>query len=98
MICTALLNRTVIIFRDQIFTETQHIEFTRRFGDLQPAAVSGFEKNAVYPKSIFWNMTTATHPTLRGTSGTRTSWVGETIHERAYMLEIFHRKRRHYMG
>ncbi|MBN08138.1 MAG: taurine dioxygenase [Rhodospirillaceae bacterium] len=47
---TALLDRTVIIFRDQVLTETQHIEFTRRFGDLQPAAVSGFEKNADYPE------------------------------------------------
>ena len=31
---TALLDRTVIVFRDQALTETQHIEFTRRFGDL----------------------------------------------------------------
>lgn len=47
---TALLDRTVIVFRDQALTETQHIEFTRRFGDLQPAAVSGFEKNVDYPE------------------------------------------------
>ncbi len=47
---TALLERTVIIFRDQALTETQHIEFTRRFGELQPAAVSGFEKSVEYPE------------------------------------------------
>ena len=47
---TALLDRTVIVFRDQKITESQHIDFTRRFGDLQPAAVSGFEKNPDYPE------------------------------------------------
>ena len=46
----ALLDRTVIIFRDQNLTEKQHIDFTRRFGDLQPAVVSGFEKSVDFPE------------------------------------------------
>jgi len=47
---TALLDRTVIIFRDQKMSESQHVDFTRRFGELQPAAVSGFEKSEAYPE------------------------------------------------
>ena len=47
---SALLDRTVIIFRDQAITETQQVAFTRRFGDLQSSAVSGFEKNAGQPE------------------------------------------------
>ncbi len=46
----ALLDRTVIVFRDQIISESQHIEFTRRLGDIQPAAVSGFEKSEDHPE------------------------------------------------
>jgi taurine dioxygenase len=46
----ALLDRTVIIFRDQNLSEEQHISFSRRFGELQPSAVSGFEKNEDYPE------------------------------------------------
>ncbi|MFT5182872.1 MAG: taurine dioxygenase [Alphaproteobacteria bacterium] len=45
---TALLDRTVIVFRGQDITEAQQIAFTRRFGDLQSSAVSGFEKNAAH--------------------------------------------------
>jgi taurine dioxygenase len=45
---TALLDRTVIVFRDQDITEDQQVAFTRRFGDLQSSAVSGFEKNAAH--------------------------------------------------
>jgi taurine dioxygenase len=44
----ALLDRTVIIFRNQDISEAQHVAFTRRFGDLQSSAVSGFEKNAAH--------------------------------------------------
>lgn len=47
---TALLDRTVIVFRDQNLTESQHVEFTRRFGELQSSAVSGFEKNDDHPE------------------------------------------------
>lgn len=46
----ALLDRIVIVFRDQNLSETQHVNFTRRFGELQPSAVSGFEKNEAYPE------------------------------------------------
>ncbi len=46
----ALLDRTVIIFRDQNLSEEQHLSFSRRFGELQPSAVSGFEKNEDYPE------------------------------------------------
>lgn len=47
---TALLDRTVIVFRDQEISEKQHVEFSRRFGELQPAAASGFEKNVETPE------------------------------------------------
>lgn len=46
----ALLDRTVLIFRDQDLTEAQHVAFSRRFGDIQPAAVSGFEKHPEHPE------------------------------------------------
>ena len=46
----ALLDRTVIIFRDQKLSEQQHIAFSRRFGEIQPSAVSGFEKNENFPE------------------------------------------------
>jgi len=41
----ALLDRIVIIFRDQQLTESQHVVFARRFGDIQPNEKSGFEKH-----------------------------------------------------
>lgn len=46
----ALLDRVVLVFRDQPIAEAQHVAFARRFGEIQPAAVSGFEKNADYPE------------------------------------------------
>ena len=46
----ALLDRTVIVFRDQKISEQQQVDFTRRFGEVQPAAVSGFEKNVETPE------------------------------------------------
>jgi taurine dioxygenase len=46
----ALVERTVLFFRDQDISEEQHIAFTRRFGEIQPAAVSGFEKNEDFPE------------------------------------------------
>jgi taurine dioxygenase len=46
----ALLDRTVIVFRDQNLSEAQHVNFTRRFGEIQPAAVSGFEKDENFPE------------------------------------------------
>ena len=46
----ALLDRTVIIFRDQKISPEQQVSFSRRFGAPQPAAVSGFEKSPDYPE------------------------------------------------
>ena len=47
---SALLDRTVIIFRDQKISSHQQVAFSRRFGEPQPAAVSGFEKSPDYPE------------------------------------------------
>ncbi|MEK9833027.1 MAG: TauD/TfdA family dioxygenase [Rhodospirillaceae bacterium] len=49
-ILQALLDRTVIIFRDQDITPDQQVAFARRFGEPQPSAVSGFEKSKDNPE------------------------------------------------
>jgi taurine dioxygenase len=46
----ALLERTVIIFRDQDITPDQQVAFAGRFGEPQPSAVSGFEKSKDNPE------------------------------------------------
>jgi taurine dioxygenase len=46
----AVLDRTVVVFRNQNLTEKQQVAFSRRFGDLQPASVSGFEKHPTVPE------------------------------------------------
>lgn len=46
----ALLDRTVIIFRDQELTEDQQVAFSRRFGEPQPSEISGFEKDDAHPE------------------------------------------------
>jgi len=47
---SALIDRTVIIFRNQELSEDQHVAFARRFGDPQPAEISGFEKDEEHPE------------------------------------------------
>ena len=49
-IYNAVVDRVVLVFRNQTITPEQHIAFARRFGKPQAAAVSGFEKNKDYPE------------------------------------------------
>ncbi len=49
-IYNAVVDRVVVVFRNQEITPDQQIEFARRFGEPQYAAVSGFEKNKDYPE------------------------------------------------
>lgn len=46
----AFLDRTVLIFRGQELSESQHVAFARRFGSPQSTEVSAFEKNAAHPE------------------------------------------------
>lgn len=46
----AVVDRIVVVFRNQNLSPSQHIAFARRFGQPQAAAVSGFEKNKDYPE------------------------------------------------
>ena len=49
-IYSAVVDRVVVVFRDQEISSDQQIAFARRFGEPQAAAVSGFEKNQDYPE------------------------------------------------
>ena len=46
----ALMDRTMIFFRDQEITPAQHVALSRRFGEPQPTTVSAFEKSPDYPE------------------------------------------------
>ena len=46
----AVVDRVVVVFRDQDLTPEQHVALSRRFGEVQPAEVSAFEKSAEYPE------------------------------------------------
>ena len=46
----AVVDRVVVVFRNQNLSPRQHVSFARRFGQPQAAAVSGFEKNKDYPE------------------------------------------------
>lgn len=46
----ALMDRTMIYVRGQELTPEQHVALSYRFGEPQPNAVSGFEKDQAYPE------------------------------------------------
>ena len=46
----AVIDRVVVVFRDQELTPEQHVALSRRFGDIQPSSVSAFEKTPDYPE------------------------------------------------
>ncbi|MCZ6763437.1 MAG: TauD/TfdA family dioxygenase [Alphaproteobacteria bacterium] len=49
-ILDALLDRMVLIFKDQELSEAQHVAFARRFGPLQTSDISAFGKNSDHPE------------------------------------------------
>ncbi|MBO6785118.1 MAG: TauD/TfdA family dioxygenase [Alphaproteobacteria bacterium] len=46
----AVVDRVVVVFRDQELTPEDHIALSRRFGEVQPSAVSAFEKDESFPE------------------------------------------------
>jgi alpha-ketoglutarate-dependent taurine dioxygenase len=108
---SALLDRTVIVFRNQDLTQAQLSTFARRFGEVQPSSASGFEKSDEHPDvdileydsdnpphvtKELWHHGFRRHPTAR--TGHSTLRQGYPARGRRYNLGQRHRGLRGAIG